>query len=131
MDAIVRIAEQRIVRAMEEGAFDNLAGVGRPLDFSDDKHVPRELWAVYRVLKNAGCLPPEVEMRHEIRRLEELLPTIHDEEALRSAVREVNMKIAALNMLGERRGRLVTNDVRQHYAGALVEKLHGGGEASR
>jgi hypothetical protein len=34
-------------------------GSGEPLTLDDDSHVPAELRAGYRLLKNAGCLPPE------------------------------------------------------------------------
>ena len=79
MDVFAFVAERRIREAMETGAFDNLQGAGEPLDFSDERNVPKELRAVFRVLKNACCLPPELEMRKEVRRLQDLLPSIRDE----------------------------------------------------
>lgn len=73
MDFIERLAEQRILAAMERGEFDNLPGLGKPLELDDDSNVPPELRVAYRILKNAGFLPPEVELRREIADAESLL----------------------------------------------------------
>ncbi len=54
-----RIAEERIKETQGKGAFDNLPGRGKPLDPDDGANVPEELRMAWRVLKNAGCLPPE------------------------------------------------------------------------
>ncbi len=124
MDAFAHIAEQRIRQAMEAGEFEQLEGAGRPLDLSDDRRVPRELRTIYRILAHAGCLPPEVELRREIRSLQDLLPTIKDEEALRAAVRDINAKITALNIVGSRSGgRTIRSEMAQLYAEKLVERL--------
>ena len=55
------IAEQRIAEAIENGDFDNLPGAGKPLELDDDSLVPEELRLAYRILKNAGFVPPEIE----------------------------------------------------------------------
>ena len=62
--AFDRIAEERIARALAAGEFDALPGRGRPLDLGDDLLVPAEVRMANRILKNAGCLPPELEKRH-------------------------------------------------------------------
>lgn len=124
VDAFAQIAERRIRAAMEEGAFDDLEGAGRPLDLERDRRVPRELRAVYRILEHADCLPPEVELRKEIRSLRDLLPTIRDERALEAAVRDINLKITALNVMRTRTsGRTVSGDMAQLYAQKLVDRL--------
>ena len=68
MEAFERLAEQRILEAMEQGEFDNLPGAGKPLILNDHPFVPDELWMAHKILRNAGCLPPEVEERKEISR---------------------------------------------------------------
>ncbi len=78
MDIVDRLAEQHIREAMERGAFDDLPGAGQPLRLDDDHLVPEELRAAYRLLKNAGFLPPELQLRKEIRAAEELLLSIED-----------------------------------------------------
>ena len=71
------LAEQRIRDAQARGEFDDLPGSGRPLDLEDDPLVPEELRVAYRLLKNAGFVPPELEARGEIRALEKLLEGVH------------------------------------------------------
>jgi hypothetical protein len=62
------IAERRIQEALARGEFDNLPGAGRPLELDDEPLVPEEVRAIYRVLKNAGFVPPEVEALRTPRR---------------------------------------------------------------
>jgi DnaJ homologue, subfamily C, member 28, conserved domain len=68
-----RVAEQRILEALERGELDDLPGSGRPLALEDDALVPEDLRLAYRILKNAGFVPPEVEARRRIAELERLL----------------------------------------------------------
>src|SRR5688500_11492828 len=66
------LAEQKIAEAIARGELDNLPGAGRPLQLDDDALVPEELRLAYRILKNAGFVPPEVETLNEIAQLERL-----------------------------------------------------------
>ena len=66
-------AERHISSALKRGELDNLSGEGKPLQLDDDSHVPADLRAGYRLLKNAGCLPPEIEQRKEAATLASLL----------------------------------------------------------
>ncbi len=72
-------AERHIEEALHDGAFDNLPGHGEPLKLDDDSYIPVELRSGYRLLKNAGCLPPELEMRNEALELQDLLHSIHEQ----------------------------------------------------
>ena len=67
-----RIAERKIAEAIANGELDNLPGAGRPLDLDDDALVPEELRLAYRILKNAGYVPPEVQTLNEVAELERL-----------------------------------------------------------
>ena len=64
------IAEKKIAEAIERGELDDLPGAGRPLELDDDALVPEDLRLAYRILKNAGYVPPEVEALNEISQLE-------------------------------------------------------------
>ena len=75
------IAEQRIAEAIAKGELDGLPGTGRPLDLEDDAHVPEALRLAYRILKNAGYVPPEVETVNEIARLERI--AVGDDTAMK------------------------------------------------
>lgn len=55
------IAERKIAEAIARGELDDLPGAGRPLDLTDDALIPEELRMAYRILKNAGYVPPEVQ----------------------------------------------------------------------
>lgn len=66
LDALV---ERRIRAAMARGEFDNLPGAGRPLALDDDALVPEELRTAYRLLKNAGAVPPELAQIAEVNQL--------------------------------------------------------------
>lgn len=95
------LVEQRIRQAMEEGAFDDLPGRGRPLDLDDDALVPEELRLAFRVLKNAGYVPEELELRREIAVIEAMLDEALSEDDRRLA----NKRLALLRTrLAARRG---------------------------
>jgi hypothetical protein len=55
------LAEQKIAEAVSRGELDGLPGAGRPLDLDDDALVPEDLRVAYRILRNAGFVPREVE----------------------------------------------------------------------
>ena len=85
------IAEQRIAEAMQRGEFDDLPGAGEPLALDDDPLIPEDLRMAYRILKNAGYVPPELEAHKEIRRLEDLLATLAEGEAATRAARKLRL----------------------------------------
>jgi hypothetical protein len=66
------LAERRIAEAIANGELEELPGKGRPLDLEDDALVPEALRLAYRILKNAGFVPPEVQTLNEIAELERL-----------------------------------------------------------
>lgn len=75
-----QMAERAIDQARARGELDDLPNAGRPLELDDDSMVPPELRPAYRVLKNAGYLPEEAEVRREIRDVEQLLREARTEE---------------------------------------------------
>jgi len=93
-----RLVEERIQQAQEEGAFDNLPGKGRPLRLEDDSLVPEDLRLTYKILKNSGCLPIEMELRKEIFSLRQLLDAAVDADTRREIRRELNLLILNLNL---------------------------------
>src|SRR6185436_19813787 len=67
------LVEKKLEEAVSRGELANLPGEGRPLELDDDTLVPEDLRAAYRILKNAGYVPPEVEALAEIAQLENLI----------------------------------------------------------
>jgi hypothetical protein len=116
------IAEEKIREAMARGEFANLPGAGKPLRLEDDSMVPEDLRVTYKILKNAGCIPPELELRKEIITLRSLLRTIEDAEAKRDVARELNNKLLKMNVLGK---RLVDLDDFPEYRETILEKMAG------
>ncbi len=98
MEIFQKIAEEKIREAMEQGLFDDLPNKGKPLKFEDESWVPEDLRLAYKILKNAGCIPPEMEMRKEIIDLKELLKTIDDDEERIRKIRELNFKLLKFNI---------------------------------
>ncbi|MDU6815646.1 MAG: DUF1992 domain-containing protein [Klebsiella pneumoniae] len=94
-------AERHILDAQTKGEFDNLPGSGR-------------------LLKNAGCLPPELEQRKEALALADLLNGVrqddprHAELSKRLALLELKLRQAGLN----------TDFLRGEYADALLQKIN-------
>jgi len=73
------LVENRILKAQKNGELDDLPGQGKPLDL-DDMSIPEDCRMAWRVLKNSGFLPPEVEIRKEIKQLENILITLGDQD---------------------------------------------------
>lgn len=74
-----QLVEARISDAQARGEFDNLPGTGKALQLDNDALVPEELRAAYRLLKNAGYLPPALQLQSEINQVEQLLQLAEDE----------------------------------------------------
>jgi len=84
------IAERKIAEALARGELDNLPGQGRPLELDDDALIPEELRAAYRILKNAGFVPPEVQALNDIASLERFVNQQEVDAAARAkAVRKL------------------------------------------
>lgn len=98
MDFLITIAEERIRRAQEEGVFDNLPGKGKPLQLEDDSRIPEDLRLVYKILKNANCLPLEMELRKEIFSLSQLLDAATDPEVRRDLRKQLNLLVLRHNL---------------------------------
>lgn len=77
---IDELAERHIQQAQQEGGFDNLPGYGQPLQLDDDSAVPEDLRVGYRLLKNAGYVPVELQDRKEAVQLVDLLQSINEDD---------------------------------------------------
>ena len=86
--AIHIIAERRIEEAIKDGKLDHPDWHNRPLPKEDPAMVPDDLKMAYKILKNSGFLPPEIEARKEINRLEELIASTEDEHARLKQIRK-------------------------------------------
>ncbi|WP_455217974.1 DnaJ family domain-containing protein [Kaarinaea lacus] len=93
-----KIAEQRISEAMAKGELDDLPGLGHPLELDDDSLIPEELRSGYRLLKNAGYLPPVLELHREVASLEALILKARAEEERSGLIKRLNALLLRLNL---------------------------------
>jgi hypothetical protein len=119
---IDQIAEQHILRAIERGELDDLPGAGEPLRLDDDRLIPEHLRAGYRLLKNAGYLPPELETLREIRDAEALLARTEDRDEHDRTARRLRL---LQTRLAEARGRGLGFVVERQYREQLLLALGG------
>lgn len=114
------IAERRIQQAIAEGEFDNLQGKGKPIPDDGLDMVPEELRMSYKILKNAGIVPEEIELRKGIVQLQDLLNACADEQERKVIRTKINEKLLRYNMIMESRGKRIT-DV--EYTDKIMERL--------
>lgn len=120
MDFFERIAENRILEAIEGGLFDNLKGKGKPLNLEDDSNIPPELRMAYKILRNADCLPPELELRKEIVTLQDLVASMEDEAEKLLQMRRLNFLMLKLGMSRQVSAQIVEHEL---YTPKILEKL--------
>ena len=114
-------AERHIIDAQLKGEFDCLPGNGKLIALDDDSHVPPELRAGFRLLKNSGCLPPELEYRREALALSDLLQQIqHDNPEYQAISRRLSLLELKLRQAG-----LSIEFLHGNYADNLCNKMKG------
>jgi hypothetical protein len=115
-----KIVEERIRGAQRRGDFERLAGSGKPLNLDDDANIPEDLRLAYKILKNADMIPPEIELKNEILRTEDLLQGMSDEAEKYRTIKKLNFLIMKLNNM---RTGSIEFDVPQHYTDKLIDRI--------
>jgi GNAT superfamily N-acetyltransferase len=90
-----RWRDQVIQDALQQGAFRDLPGTGKPLsDLNDDPD-----WWVKDKLRREGIsvVPPAIQLRQELARMREEINQLSSEEQARRRIEEMNVKICAAN----------------------------------
>ena len=101
MDEWENIAERKIREAMAEGAFDNLAGMGRPLNLEENPYEDPSLRMAHRLLRNNGFAPAWVEEGKDIEREIDLAGkelAAHGSPRFREQIAAINRRILARNL---------------------------------
>ena len=114
------IAERRIEKAIKEGKLNTFSFKGKPLPDDNTGHVPDDLKMAYKILKNSDYLPPEIEKRKEISRLEELIAKTEDEHVRIKQIRKLNFLTMKLDSLRNRPSPLNSH---QDYTRKVTEKI--------
>lgn len=116
------LAEQRINEAMNRGEFEQLAGKGKPLELEELSHIPEDLRMSYKIMKNAGCIPEEMQLKGELLKLQDLIHACEnagEKEKLRKSLTEKKLRF---QLLMEQRG-LSGSSVFQEYGQKMRERL--------
>ena len=89
--------EAQIRVAMEEGAFDNLPGAGKPLPNLGQEYDP--LWWVKQLVQREqiSMLPPSLELLRRVERELAAIEKLDDEATVRHRVAALNVEIGKLN----------------------------------
>lgn len=87
--------DRQIREAQERGAFDDLAGAGKPIPDLDAPH--DEMWWVKQLMRRekVSVLPPSLVLRKEVDDVAQTVSTLRTESAVRALVAELNARIAA------------------------------------
>ena len=126
------LAEEQIQSAIRRGDFDDLPGQGRPLPPDDSSAVPEELRVAYRLLKNAGCLPPELSLRSEISQLDNLLQRVDSDSEQRELRQRLRLLKLRLALCGRESSLLIREAAyRDRVIGRLTRTTTASGEFDR
>ena len=115
-----KIVEERILKAQKMGEFENLPGSGKPLVFEDNRFISEELRLAYKILKNADCLPVEIELKKEIKQTEDLLAGMQETSEKYRMLKKLNFLILKLNSIKD---TSIAHEMPQVYTGKLIERF--------
>ena len=114
-----KLAERKIEEHIASNDCSQNSFVGEALDLSIDAHVPAQVRALYRVLKHNGYVPAEVELRNEIRNLNQLMSSITCEHERGRAARRLQLLSTQL----ETHGRSIYPRAVADYQQRLLEHM--------
>ncbi len=120
MDTLSFIAEQKITQAMQERDFNSPKWKNKPLPLDDDHFVPDDLKMAYKILKNSGYLPPEIEDRKEVKKLEDLIACTEDEHERLKQMKKLNVLLMKIDA---QRSTPVNIAGQQDYYQKVVERI--------
>ena len=103
--SIEKSIEQQIQKAIAEGAFDNLEGKGKPLNFDAYFAAPEDVRMGYSILKSNQFVPEEVDRFKEISDLKAKLKNCTDAQEKQKLTKTLNEKNLALSIILERNKR--------------------------
>ena len=115
-----KIVEERIKIAQERGEFDDLPGYGKPIPSDSDLSVPEDLKLAYKILKNADCTPPELELKKEIMKTEDLLAGMEETAEKYAVLKKLNFLILKLNTM---RKTSISMEMDQRYMADIARQM--------
>lgn len=94
--------EEKIKQAIARGEFDNLEGMGKPLDLDAYFNTPEDMRMAFAMLKSNQFAPEEVEMMKEIADLRKQIKVCFDETQKHALNKRLNRKTLALELILEK-----------------------------
>lgn len=123
MNYFARIVEEKIRKAQKEGAFDDLPGLGKPLPPDELRNIPEDLRMAYRMMKNAGFSPDEIDIRKELLTIEDLIRKSEDEMEKEGLRKELNARLLEYNRLLSKKRINTNSSIFKRYQHKIDEKL--------
>ncbi|AWP38133.1 DUF1992 domain-containing protein [Heyndrickxia coagulans] len=119
----IRMTEDKIRKAYEEGQFENLPGYGKPLPKDPLSSVPEDLRMAYRILQNAGFSPEEANLKKELLSIEDLIKQSENEIEKEGLQKKLSEKLLAYNQMLSKK-RIKTNSaIFKNYQDKIEKKL--------
>ena len=131
MDILTLIAERKIAEAIKNGRLTTVEHwKNKPLPLEDDSFVADDLKIAYKILKNSGYLPPEIETRKEIKNLQDLIASTEDEHTRIKQMRKLNVLLRKLDTQRNNKSNIAAHD---DYYKKVVERIsvYAGNPASK
>ncbi|OIR60893.1 hypothetical protein BLL41_13555 [Bacillus sp. FMQ74] len=122
MDFSHIVSEDKIKRAIKEGDFQNLPGMGKPLPKDDAAHLPESLRMGYRILKNAGMAEDEGALKKELMTIDHLIEKCYDEKEREQLIRKKTEKQLQLDKLVDKKG-MFSKPTSAFYKNKVYDRL--------
>ncbi|MED1202263.1 DUF1992 domain-containing protein [Heyndrickxia acidicola] len=118
-----RLSEERIKQAQENGEFDNLPGLGKPLPKDDLAGIPEELRMAYRLMRNAGYSPEEANLKQELMTIEDLIKHTKDETEKEGLKNQLTQKLLNYNQMLSKKRINTNSSVFKNYEQKIEKKF--------
>jgi hypothetical protein len=123
MDLFHIVSEDRIKKAYKDGEFENLPGLGKPMQLEDLSGIPEDLRMAYKVLKNAGYTQDESQLRQEMMTIESLIKKCDDSSEKEDLQKKLNEKLLRFNQVLSKRGVKTNSSMFKNYQQKVQNKL--------
>ncbi len=120
INALQVIAERKIAEAIQNGTLNTEEWKNKPLPLEDDRLIPEDLRMAYKILKNAGFLPPEIEAKKEIQKLEDLIAKTEDEHTRIKQLKKLEFLLIKLSTM---RQRPINLEAHENYHRKITERV--------
>ncbi len=121
LPSLYQIAEQRIAKAIEDGTLKTDGWKNRPLPLDNDSFVPEDLKMAYKILKNGGYVPPEIEVRKEIQNLEDLIIKTEDSHQRVKQMKKLDVLMRKVDAMRSKTSSIEHDEA---YYRKIVERIN-------